>query len=344
VARSYRFGVFSFDADRLELTRDDRPIRLQPQPAQVLATLLAGAGRVVTRDELRHAVWRDDTFVDFERGLNFCVARIRVALGDDAASPRYIRTSPKKGYEFICPTTAVERADGTVEPAGEIVECAADVAVGSNPNVARAVRRGSPAALIAAAACGAVLAVVVTTVYRGAAVGQSRGASALASRPIVAVARFDNETGDPALTRFSDYLTDSLVDELSTKGDGLFEVVGNAAILRQPRENRDLGAIGSSLGAGYVVLGQVQRDDGGLRVLGHLIRLPDQTHVSVSRTDNLANPVDHMLNVTNEIAARMAMRFLSRLADGPRSSSSSLSSSSPSSSSSSSSSRGPATR
>jgi DNA-binding winged helix-turn-helix (wHTH) protein len=99
----YRFGVFAFDPDRSELRRDDRVVRLQPQPAQVLAVLLERAGVLVTRDELRAAIWGHDTFVDFDRGLNFCVAQIRAALADNATTPRYVRTVPKSGYEFICP-------------------------------------------------------------------------------------------------------------------------------------------------------------------------------------------------------------------------------------------------
>ena len=73
-----------------------------------------------------------------------------------------------------------------------------------------------------------------------------RGASR-SERPIVAVARFDNETGDPALTRFSDYLTDTLVEQLTETSGGSFDVIGNSAILRGARIDRDLRAIGASL-------------------------------------------------------------------------------------------------
>ena len=100
-----RFGVFAFDPETLELRRQDRLVRLQPQPARVLARLLDRAGGVVTRAELRDAIWGDHTTVDFDRGLNFCVAEIRRALGDSAASPRFIRTVPKRGYVFIAPVT-----------------------------------------------------------------------------------------------------------------------------------------------------------------------------------------------------------------------------------------------
>jgi TolB-like protein len=99
------------------------------------------------------------------------------------------------------------------------------------------------------------------------------------------VARFDNETGRADLDRFAGGLTDSVVAELTTSTHGRYGVIGNAAILRRPRDQRDLIAIGSSLNAGYVVLGQVQRNESQLRVLAHLIRLPDQVHVWVVRYD-----------------------------------------------------------
>jgi len=281
---TYRFGVFLFDAARLELTREGRPVHLQPQPAQVLATLLERAGRPVSRDDLRRAVWPGDTFVDFDRGLNFCVAQIRTALGDDAATPRYVRTLPKKGYEFICP----------VEASGKGVRLKSD-----------------PFRGIALAVGLVLLAAIVVAVYVA--------ATARANLPIVAVARFDNETGDPALSRFSDALTDTLVERLTTQGSGRYAVVGNAAILRLPRDRRDLRTIASSLHAQYVVIGQLQRDDRRLRVLAHLIRLPEQTHITVSRTDGIAVET---LAATDDIAARIAAAFDARLRQGGATSSS----------------------
>src|SRR5437588_9675507 len=97
-ARKVRFGLYEFDLDTLELRRDGSALRLQAQPKQVLACLVANAGRAVTREELRRAVWGNETFVDFERGLNFCISQIRSALRDDAANPTYIQTIPKQGY------------------------------------------------------------------------------------------------------------------------------------------------------------------------------------------------------------------------------------------------------
>src|SRR5438067_511426 len=101
-----RFGVCDFDPTTRELRRDGFPVRLQAQPAQVLELLVREAGDLVSRESLRQAVWGTETFVDFDRGLNFCIAQIRSALGDSADSPRFIRTVPKKGYQFIAPVSS----------------------------------------------------------------------------------------------------------------------------------------------------------------------------------------------------------------------------------------------
>ncbi len=98
------FGLFEFDPLSGELSREGRPSRLQPQPARVLAALVERAPEVVSREDLRQQIWSEGTFVDFERGLNFCIAQIRSALGDTADSPRFIETLPRRGYRFIAPS------------------------------------------------------------------------------------------------------------------------------------------------------------------------------------------------------------------------------------------------
>lgn len=82
-------------------------LRLPPQPAQVLTVLVARSGELVTRDELQKEVWKDDTIVDFELGLNRCIRHIRAILLDDASSPKYVETVPRVGYRFILPVKAI---------------------------------------------------------------------------------------------------------------------------------------------------------------------------------------------------------------------------------------------
>ncbi|HEY6339775.1 MAG TPA: winged helix-turn-helix domain-containing protein [Candidatus Sulfotelmatobacter sp.] len=103
-----RFDVYELDLENGELRKQGRPVRLQPQPFKVLAKLVSEPGRLVTREELQHHVW-DDTFVDFERGLNFCIRQIRAVLADDVETPRFIETVPRRGYRFIAPLELVDR-------------------------------------------------------------------------------------------------------------------------------------------------------------------------------------------------------------------------------------------
>lgn len=101
--RVMRFGLFELDLQTGELRKEDRNIKLQDQPFQVLVLLLRHPGEVVTRDQLRNALWPADTFVEFDQGLNTAIKKIRLALGDSAVNPRFIETLPRKGYRFIAP-------------------------------------------------------------------------------------------------------------------------------------------------------------------------------------------------------------------------------------------------
>src|SRR5438876_855835 len=104
-----RFGAFEFDRDTHELFKAGARVKLQEQPSQVLEALLENAGHVVTRDEFRQRVWPQDTFVDFDHSLNIAINKIREALDDRAASPRFVETIPRRGYRFL----------GSIEPAAD---------------------------------------------------------------------------------------------------------------------------------------------------------------------------------------------------------------------------------
>jgi len=103
-----RFGIFEADLQAGELRKQGLRIKLQEQPFQILALLLERSGQLVTRDELREKLWGTDTFVDFDRGLNKAINRLREALADSADNPRFIETVPKRGYRFISPIEHLE--------------------------------------------------------------------------------------------------------------------------------------------------------------------------------------------------------------------------------------------
>jgi DNA-binding winged helix-turn-helix (wHTH) protein/tetratricopeptide (TPR) repeat protein len=106
------FDVFELDTGAGELRRQGDRIKLPPQPCRVLELLVRRSGEVLTREEIREHVWCNDTFVDFEQGLNFCIRQIREALGDTAGAPRFIETLPRRGYRFLVPV----EISASVEP------------------------------------------------------------------------------------------------------------------------------------------------------------------------------------------------------------------------------------
>jgi DNA-binding winged helix-turn-helix (wHTH) protein/TolB-like protein len=281
---TYRFGPFEFDAASGELRQEGASVRLQAQPAHVLGLLLAHAGEVVTRDALRNAVWGPGTFVDFDKGLNFAIAQVRAALGDSAEAPTYVRTLPKRGYQFIAP----------VEPA-PVVQPFTAAPTGGLP--ARLKAYATKRALFAAGIF--LTAFVAVYTWR-----------ATASPPTLAVVAFDNETGQTDLDGYAQGITDALVAELTARGVGRISVIGNAAVLRTRRPFRDLLSIAQSLHARYVVIGQLQRDGDRVRLLAHLIRLPEQTHVWVTRIERLAADPPML---AADAARRISEEFLRRL-------------------------------
>src|SRR5215472_9191079 len=113
-----QFGLFELDLRTGELHRDGRRQRLQGQPAQLLAILVGHRGELVTREELRTQLWPEDTFVDFDHGLNNAINRIREALGDAASSPRYIETIPRRGYRFVGKVEEREATNATTDQPG----------------------------------------------------------------------------------------------------------------------------------------------------------------------------------------------------------------------------------
>jgi DNA-binding winged helix-turn-helix (wHTH) protein len=107
-----RFGPFELDSASEQLRKNGRLVPLQPQPFKLLSLLAKQGGVVVSRDEIRTALWSDDTFVNFEQGVNFAMRQVREALGEQADRPVFIQTIPKRGYRFVAPIDAIDRKTG----------------------------------------------------------------------------------------------------------------------------------------------------------------------------------------------------------------------------------------
>jgi DNA-binding winged helix-turn-helix (wHTH) protein/TolB-like protein len=281
------FGVYEFDPSSGDLRREGRPVRLQPQPARMLAALLAQPGQIVTRETLQEAIWGHDTHVDFERGLNFCAAQIRSALRDSASSPRFVETIPRRGYRFIAP---VHAADGP--PEGRSRKITEEERVSPTGHLLWLPPLGGRS-LWTAAALLVIAIAAVALVARG----------TTPSPPRIAVVPFDNETGSSDFDRIAKGVSDATVVRLTTPERlPRFGVIGNAAALRFTFVPRDLKAMGQSLGAQYIVLGQVKRDERGFRIVAHLIRVSDQTHVWAKVFDRSALDLEEQSAIAEAVA------------------------------------------
>jgi DNA-binding winged helix-turn-helix (wHTH) protein/TolB-like protein len=255
-----RFAGFQVDERGGTITRDGARIKLQDLPFRLLITLLKRAGDVVTREELRAALWGSETFVDAEAGLNTAIAKIREALGDNAETPAFIETLPRRGYRFI----------GSLAP---------DSGPGPSPGPSPSPSDGSRDRLfivIALTVAAVIWAIWVIAAY--------------VARPAptaIAVVRFHNETGDAANDRLAGTLTDAVVVYLAENAS--YGVIGNSPLLVTDRIFQDVERIGSALGAEYVVLGQLQKGD------AHFIRVRDQKHLWAGTIPLAATDWERML-------------------------------------------------
>jgi eukaryotic-like serine/threonine-protein kinase len=205
----YRFAPFEADTEARELSKYGTRIKLHGQPYLILEILLARAGRVVTREEIRERLWPADTFVDFEHGLNTSVKKLRQALCDSAEKPRYIETIPRLGYRFIAPVEFVAEKTQSPEapPQPQVLEAGSErraparsdtVAEPPEPRSANLWNIAIPTLI--------VLLVVMGGIYY-----HSRPSKSLTEKDTIVLVDFANSTGD---TVFDDALKQGLAVEL----------------------------------------------------------------------------------------------------------------------------------
>lgn len=261
--RFLRFSDFELDLESGKLRRDGVALKLQPQPFKVLALLVAHPGEVVTREQLRSELWGDETFVDFEQGLNFCIRQIRAVLNDDAKSPLYIETLPRRGYRLIVPA----------EPPTEILPAAvrpAAVMPGIVPRVGWLVRWFFLCAVVVM-----LTAAVGFLAWRRV----FSGARQPETKYVVAVLPFTNLSGQPEQDYFSDSLTDDLITELGSLHPERLRVIARTSAMSYKNATEPPDRIGHALGARFVVEGSVRRSGDFVRINVELVDVNTQTHL-----------------------------------------------------------------
>ena len=253
-----RFGVFELDPRAGELRKKGMKIRLQGQPVEILAMLLERPGETINREELQKKLWPADTFVDFEQGLNNAMKRLRAALDDDAESPHFIETVPRRGYRFI----------GSVDGAKQI-----------SLEEARPARSAGAVIRLPALAALAVVAVVAVLLGLNVRGWRDRLFSG-APKPHIqalAVLPLANLSGDPEQEYFADGMTDALITDLSKIG--ALRVISRTSAMQYKGVHKTVPEIAKELNVDGVVEGSVMRSGNRVRITAQLIQARTDQHL-----------------------------------------------------------------
>lgn len=298
--RVFCFGVFELDGGSGELRRHGLKIRLPDQSFQVLTLLLARPGQVVSRDELRQALWRSDTFVGFEVGLNSAVRKLREALDDSAENPKFVETVRRRGYRFVGSVTA--SSDGPLVPSQPPVEEPLSPATVAEPQeltpphpAASRVRRLSLRARGAAAALVLVLAAGGGAWYT---VDRFTATPPIGS---LAVLPFENLTGDPGQDALVVSMTDAVTAHLS-QGAGL-KVLSSRSARQYRQADKSIGEMANELNVDAVVEATVARSGTRVRITVNLVSGATNRNVWA---DFYEGDVGEMLTLQRQISSDIA--------------------------------------
>lgn len=284
-------------------------MRVPDQSFQILALLLVNPGELVPREDIRKKLWPDDTFVDFDHGLNNAVNRLREALGDSADVPRFIETLPRRGYRFIGTVngSAKQKSAPLVDSGSVSVpepEQRAPKATTSKGRGMSPVRM----ALVAAVSLMLLLALGVRFPRR----------SQVAASPIrsLVVLPLENLSGDPAQDYFADGMTDTLITDLANISS--LRVVSRTSAMHYRGSHQSLPEIARELKVDAVVEGSVMRSGNRVRVNAQLVQAYSDRHLWAKAYDRnvseiLAVQQDLARDIVKEIQAKLTPSEESRL-------------------------------
>jgi len=311
------FGAFELELPSGELRRSGTLLHLSPQPLKVLVLLLQRPGQLVPRDEIRQQIWGAETFVDFEHGLNFAIKKIRDTLGDDAGTPRYIETLPRRGYRFVCPVEWTNSPEApSVAEASRVALLEKGEATGesrarpSRLATRRLWRRALwvvPVLLVVAAA----LVVFVSDRVR-------ERMAAVLHLPLVgtpphfasiAVLPLESLSSDAQQEYFADGLTDTLITDLGQIGT--MRVISRTSVIQYKRGKTALPQIARDLNVDAVVEGTILRSGSKVRISVQLLDARKDQHLWAGAFERDAQNVIALekqvaLAIAHEISGRLA--------------------------------------
>ncbi len=267
----YRFLEFQLDPTQ-GLNRCGEPVALEPQALQLLEFLVRNRDRIVSKQEIIDEIWGGAAITD--AALNTRIRSVRKALGDTAASSVYIKTFPKRGFQFVAPVAS----DGLPE------------------RITQAPKRGF---LVAGVLLALAIAMLSLSIFA------DRQRLPDTGKPSLAVVQFDNIGDERTGQYFVDGLTDDLIAHLSRNRE-LF-VVSSATMFSYAKDQATPIEIARDLGVGYVVRGSVRRADGQMRISGELIDVGSAETIWAEVFDRQLTDV---FDVQDEISRAIAGQLL----------------------------------
>jgi TolB-like protein/DNA-binding winged helix-turn-helix (wHTH) protein/Tfp pilus assembly protein PilF len=273
-------------------TQAGKIVPMQPQPLKLLVLLARHSGEVVSREQMRQEIWGKETIVDFERGLNFAIKQVRLALGDDARNPRYIETLPRRGYRFIA---AVQETSQPAEPAGRGVTSTPAESPRPLPAAMRVIHRALWSA-------GALLALAL--LVGAALIGSRLQTTQQTTGPVrLVVLPFDNLSGDPAQEHLAEGLSEELITQLGRLHPKSLAVIARRSSLQYKGVRPDLPEVARDLRVDFVIEGSVRRTLDQLYFTARLVRVSDRTQLWA---ETYSRPAGDVHAVQREVAQRVS--------------------------------------
>jgi TolB-like protein/DNA-binding winged helix-turn-helix (wHTH) protein/Tfp pilus assembly protein PilF len=333
-AKLVRFGVFEIDLEAAELRKQGRKLKLQEQPYQILLLLLEHRGGLVSRDELKHRLWPDHTFVDFDHSLNTGVMRLREVLGDSPESPRFIETVPKRGYRFIAPIDVIappileghvrmhveelapESAPTPIVAVGVFKDSTQAPAVEwpkkQPTSLQRIIKR--PGIIMASAAI--ILGIAAYSIHE---VKASRAKSQRITSLVVLP--LENVSGDKDQDYFADGMTDELIAHLAKIRS--LRIISRTTTMAYKDNRKPLSEIARNLNVDGVVEGTVLRAGNRVRITAELVQVSTDRQIWAESYESQVGDILTLQGqvasaIVNQISVQLTPDDQKRLASSPQ--------------------------
>jgi TolB-like protein/DNA-binding winged helix-turn-helix (wHTH) protein/Flp pilus assembly protein TadD len=328
--QSIRFGEdFELDLRPRRLRRNDRVLKLERIPLEILILLLERRGEIVSRDEIVARIWGNDVFLDTDNSIRGAIRKVRQVLKDDPETPRFIQTVTGRGYRFIAPVVLSEEEHSVDAPRPEAstaatgppgfvsepdshlqgrsrVEQEQERTAGQSPDTETARQGRRPARVWLFVGVTSLTVVCILSLLAVWGWRASRAPVALQRKTILAVLPFDNLSRDPDQEFFSEGLTQDIVTQAGKLNPDRLTVVAHSSVAKYKGSSLSAKEIGKELNADYLVQGSVRRRSGRVRVTVELIQAQDQTDIW---TESYDREVKDVLAVQDSIVRSIASQI-----------------------------------